>query len=70
MATARWAHERSGRGRQEEDSEFEFVENIETDSDSEADLSPDEEAIADEDLSHNSKRGVPTRDLVGANRLV
>ena len=41
-------------GGHEEDSEFEFVaEDTETDSGSEADLSPDEEAIADRDLSHN-----------------
>jgi hypothetical protein len=39
---------------QEEDSDFEFIaEDAETDSDSEADLPPDEEAVADEDISHN-----------------
>ncbi|KIM93299.1 hypothetical protein OIDMADRAFT_61797 [Oidiodendron maius Zn] len=38
----------------EEDSDLEFVtEDIETDSDSEADLSPDEEAVADEDISYS-----------------
>jgi hypothetical protein len=41
-------------GGQEEDSEFEFpAEDSETGSDSEADMSPNEEAVADEELSYN-----------------